>query len=235
MRLVSGSVRRLALAALCLLPALHLPARAFAPQEGGEEGGAQGEEGEEVESDAGAWLAVVGGDVYTGTGAVLRGATVLAKDGRIRAVGHGLRVPDEAEVLDASGLRVYPGLVAFDSSGLIGSSGSDFADTIDPFNSRMVLALASGITTAGQSDTAVKLKRGEIEDVVLREKYLVTQSYATSNPTGKKSLVEKLERASEYLREYREWEEKKKDDKDLKEPSRRGAPAPRSCRDGSVG
>ena len=39
MRLVSGSVRRLALAALCLLPAFGLPARAFAPQEGGEEGG----------------------------------------------------------------------------------------------------------------------------------------------------------------------------------------------------
>jgi hypothetical protein len=56
-------------------------------------------------------------------------------------------------------MRVYPGLVAFDSSGLIGNSGSDFADTIDPFNSRIVLALAAGITTAGQSEAALKLKR----------------------------------------------------------------------------
>jgi imidazolonepropionase-like amidohydrolase len=215
MSLCIGALRRLTLASLCLLPALVAPAHALAPQE-------DGEEAEEAESDAGQWFAVVGGEVHTGTGAVLRGATVLSKDGRIRAIGHGVHVPEEATVLDASGLRVYPGLVAFDSSGLIGSSGSDFADTIDPFNSRMVLALASGITTAGQSETAVKLKRGEIEDVVLREKYLVTQSYSTSNPTGKQSMVEKLERASEYLREYREWEEKKKDDKDLKEPSRRG-------------
>ena len=47
-------------------------------------------------------------------------------------------------------------------------------------------------------------------------------SDSTSNPTGKQSLLEKLERAAEYLREYRVWEEEKKDDKDLKEPSRRG-------------
>jgi len=217
MRLQIDALRRVTLAALCLLPALAPPAAALAPQEGGE-----GEEAEEAESDAGQWLAVVGGEVHTGTGAVLRGATVLAKDGEIKQVGHGVRVPDDATVIDASGLRVYPGLVAFDSSGLFGRSGSEFADTIDPFNSRMVLALAAGITTAAQSDTAVKLKRGEIADVVLREKYLVTQSYSTSNPTGKQSLLEKLERAAEYMREYRVWEEKKKDDKDLKEPSRRG-------------
>jgi imidazolonepropionase-like amidohydrolase len=217
MRLEIDALRRVTLAALCLLPALALPAVALAPQEGGE-----GEEAEEAEPDTGQWLAVVGGEVHTGTGAVLRDATVLAKDGKIKAVGHGVRVPDEATVVDAGGLRVYPGLVAFDSSGLFGRSGSDFADTIDPFNSRMVLALAAGITTAAQSDTALKLKRGEIADVVLREKYLVTQSYSTSNPTGKQSLLEKLERAAEYLREYRDWEEKKKEDKELKEPSRRG-------------
>jgi len=226
MRLLRGSLRRIAPVLACLFPVLAAPARALAPQEqGGGQGGGEGggeEAAEEADSDVGAWFAVVGGEVHTGTGAVLRGATVLAKDGRIRAIGQGLRVPDEATVLDATGLRVYPGLVAFDSSGLIGNSGSDFADTIDPFNARMVLALASGITTAAQSDTAVKLKRGEIEDVVLREKYLVTQSYSTSNPMGRKDLLTKLLRASEYLREYRAWEEKKKEDKELKEPSRKG-------------
>jgi hypothetical protein len=56
----------------------------------------------------------------------------------------------------------------------------------------------------------------------MREKYLVPLSYSTGNPSNKRSLVEKLEAASRYLREYRDWEEKKKKDKDLKEPSRRG-------------
>ncbi|HVS18267.1 MAG TPA: amidohydrolase family protein [Planctomycetota bacterium] len=199
------------------------PARAFAPQDEGGEGG-EGQEAE-VESDTGSWFAVVGGEVHTGTGAVLRGATVLAKDGRIRAVGQGLTLPEGTQVLDASGLRVYPGLVAVDSSGLIGNAGSDFADTIDPFNYRMVLALANGITTAAQSETPVKLKRGEIEDVVLREKYLVPQNYSTRNPTAKGQLEGKFVKAADYLRQYREWEEKKKTDKDLKEPSRRGVDA----------
>jgi imidazolonepropionase-like amidohydrolase len=228
MSLRSVSERAIALlGALCLNAFCALPASAFAPQEGGGEGGGpppEGGEEEEAEdqTDVGEWLAVIGGEVHTGTGAVLRGATVLAKDGVIRAIGQGLHVPAEAKRIDASGLRVYPGLVAFDSSGLIGNAGSDFADTIDPFNSRLVLALAAGITTAGQSEAAVKLKRGEIEGVLMREKYLVLQNYASSNPTGKKALVEKLARASEYLREYRVWEEKKKDDKELKEPSRKG-------------
>ncbi len=216
---------RLSLSASCALLALAPPARALATQEGGEEGkdGDEGEKAdEEADSDVGAWFAVVGGEIHTGTGAVLKGATLLSMDGKIRAIGEGVFVPPEAKVLDATGLRVYPGLVAVDSSGLIGGQGSDFKDTIDPFNQRMVLALAAGITTAGQSDTAVKLRRGEVADVVMREKFLTSQSFASSNPQAKRSLVEKLETASDYLRRYREWEEKKKEDKDLKEPSRKG-------------
>lgn len=224
MKLLESARRALGLLGLGCLTAL--PASAFMPQEGGGEGGAPPEGGDEEEAaeqtDVGEWLAVIHGEVHTGTGAILRDATVLSKDGVISAIGQGLHVPAEAKRIDATGLRVYPGLVAFDSSGLIGSQGSDFADTVDPFNSRMVLALAAGITTAGQSEAAVKLKRGEIEGVLMREKYLVLQSYSGSNPTGKKGLVEKLARASEYLRDYREWEEKKKEDKELKEPSRKG-------------
>jgi imidazolonepropionase-like amidohydrolase len=226
-RVLDTTRRALAsLGALGLGALLALPAHAFAPQEGGGEGGAPpeggGEEEEAEQTDVGEWLAVINGEVHTGTGAILRGATVLAKDGVIQAIGQGLHVPAEAKRIDATGLRVYPGLVAFDSSGLIGNQGSDFKDTVDPFNSRMVLALATGITTAGQSEAAVKLKRGEIEGVLMREKYLVLQSYSGSNPTGKQGLVEKLARAGEYLRKYREWEEKKKEDKELKEPSRKG-------------
>ena len=178
---------------------------------------------EEEEAET-AWFAVVGGDVYTGLGGVLREATVLAKNGKITEVGHNVRVPEEAEVLDATGMRVYPGLVAVDSGGLFGGS-SDFADTVDPFNANMVLALAGGITSAGQSNAAMKLKRGEIEGVVMQEKYLITESYSTRNPAGKRSLDEKFAAASTYLRKYRQWEEDVKENKELKEPSRKGVDA----------
>jgi imidazolonepropionase-like amidohydrolase len=198
--------------------ALPSPSRAAPIQdEGGSEEAEEGEEDEEEEGDE--WFACVGGDVYTGTGAVLRGATVLAKNGRIRELGHEIHVPESATVLDVTGLRVYPGLVAHSSSGLVGGSG-DFADTVDPFSSRMVLALASGITTAGQSETALKLKRGEIEGVVMRENYLAPQSFG--NAAARRSLREKLEAASKYLRKYAKWEEDVKQDKELREPSKKG-------------
>lgn len=206
-----------AFAALAL--AWHSPAL-FAQEGGGEGGGDAAPQGDK-KKDEGEWFAVVGGDVYTGTGAVLRGATVLARGGKIVEIGHEIDVPPDAKKLDATGLRVYPGLVAMNTSGLMGTTSGDFADSVDAFNTRMVLALASGITTTSQSNVALKLKRREIAGVVMREKYLSTLSYANSNPRGKVELAEKFENAAKYLRDYREWEEKKKDNKDLKEPARK--------------
>lgn len=167
------------------------------------------------------WFAVVNGDVYTGTGALIRDCTVLAKNGVIEEIGVEVQVPDEAVVLDAGGLRVYPGLVAYASSGLMGFGTSDFQDTINPFSQNVVLALANGITSTGVSGTALKLRRGEIDDVVMREKYLLPVAYSSSNPQSKRSLEEKLASTAKYLRAYREWEEKKKEDKDLKEPAKK--------------
>lgn len=222
---------------LLLLAGAAAPALAGLPQEPEKEGGAEGaaaeegaEEGEgegqeEDEDGEERWFACVGGDVHTGTGAVLREATVLARNGKIREVGHGVVVPEGATLIDATGLDVYPGLVHVATSGLIGGSSSEFADSVDPFNARMLLALAAGITTAAQSDTAVKLKRGEIEGVVLREKYLSPQSYSLRNPSGRRTLLEKLEAASRYRRKYLEYEELKKENKELKEPSKKGVDA----------
>ena len=199
-----------------LLAAQPLHAQKDDEKKGGEE---QENEGETEE-----WFCVRGGDVHTGTGALLRGATILAKDGRITEIGYDVEVPEEAEVLDATGMSIYPGLVAFSSGGLLGGS-SDLEDSVDPFSRNMVLALASGITVTGQGSAACKLKRGEIEGVVLREKFLQSFSYSTGNPSNKRSLREKLQKASDYLRAYREWEQKKKQDKDLKEPPKKGVDA----------
>lgn len=94
--LLSTAVAVLAPAALFAAPALT-----FAP--------APDEDAEEPEDE---WHLVAGGDVYTGTGAVLRGASILIKNGVIDQIGYDLFVPEEAERTDVSGYRVYPGLVA---------------------------------------------------------------------------------------------------------------------------
>lgn len=249
----------------------------------GEGGGAPPEEGAEeakTDDEKGAkYFAIVGGDVHTGTGAVLRGATVLARNGKIKEIGYDLFVPPEAEKVDATGLRVYPGLVALGattrlSQGLGAAEGpelgedefehphdkpreiqwdgllpvalapeshvggddehpelqaeeeggdeekSEIEDTFDPFNSFLVLALATGITTAQQSTAAVKLKRYEIDGVLLSDRNLASVSWGLANPTGIQSTRKKFAKAAEYLRELRAW--RARNDKNEKEPSRRG-------------
>src|SRR5579871_3222330 len=56
-------------------------------------------------------LAIVGGDVYTITHEVIRGGTVLVKDGKILRVGQDLPIPEGATVIDAKGKYVTPGYV----------------------------------------------------------------------------------------------------------------------------
>jgi imidazolonepropionase-like amidohydrolase len=52
-----------------------------------------------------------GGTVLTGTGERLDGADVLLADGKVTAVGRGLRAPADARVVDATGRWVTPGLI----------------------------------------------------------------------------------------------------------------------------
>jgi hypothetical protein len=175
----------------------------------------------EKEKEEERWFAVINADIYTGTGEHLRGATLLAKNGKIKSIGYDIDLPPDTKVLDVKGLRVYPGLVAISSKGLMGTSGSEFEDTVDPFNSRMTLGLAAGITTTGVSNSAVKLKRFAIKGVVVRDKIFATFTWSDRSPSGKRSLREKFVSTSEYLRQYREWEEKVKKDKELKEPAKK--------------
>ena len=219
------------------------------------------------------YLAIVGGDVFTGTGEVLRGATLLSKNGKIEEIGYELWLPEGTEEVDARGMRVYPGLVALSATtrlsqgtfapglqvheyvphdehaGICGDCGksfeeivppaldpgeistehlaevafrTDFDDSFDPFSGYMVMALANGITPVQQSSAAIKLKRGDIDGVSLSEKTMTSLSWSGSNPSGKADLREKFRVATEYLVEYRRWEEAVKKDKELKEPSKKG-------------
>lgn len=218
------------------------------------------------------YYAIIGGDIYTGTGEVLRGATLLAKNGKIAEIGYELYLPEGTETLDATGLRLYPGMVALSATSNL-SQGSfapglefhdfvpepdhpevcgdcgkfyeeivpaavdpgevstthlaadgfrtDFDDSFDPFGGYLVMALANGITSVQQSNTAVKLKRGEIDGVSLSDSMLTSLPWSGSNPSGKTDLREKFREAYDYLRALKRWEES---DEDLRgdEPSKRG-------------
>jgi hypothetical protein len=232
----------LALFALCA------PGRAFAAQEPsvGEEGekkdAGEGESKAADKADKDRYFLVENAEIHTGNGGILRDASLLAKNGKIVEIGYDLEapgrdyftdVPEEkrefsVRILDAQGMRVYPGLVAISSSGLAGTSG-DFRDSINPFAQSMVLGLATGITTTGSGRSAIKLKRYVSQDppvpfdfdgIVLSESTYSSISY--SSGSSKQALREKLDAARKYLLEYRQWEIDVKKDKELKEPDKKG-------------
>ena len=64
-------------------------------------------------------------------------------------------------------------------------------------------------------------RRFALKNVVVRYKIFATFSWSDRNPAGKRSLREKFVATAEYLRQYREWEEKVKKDKELKEPAKK--------------
>lgn len=58
-------------------------------------------------------FAIVGARVYTmgPQGTIENGTVVVGPDGKIAAVGAGIPVPPSAEVVDGTGLEVYPGMI----------------------------------------------------------------------------------------------------------------------------
>jgi imidazolonepropionase-like amidohydrolase len=270
----------LALLALGAFAAFGPGERAHALQsEGGAESEAEGEEKKDDDESKAVYFALVGGDVYTGLGEVLRGATLLSRNGLIHRIGYELELPEGTQQLDVRGMRVYPGLIAFSASSAVAQGGmseyeaepqtmrccgdygqpghvhdeeehaeqdgnedghehegdgeaggdalqaegedeqSTLGDSYDPFSLAHLMALSVGITSVEQSGAALKLKRGEIAGVVMREKFLATFAWSSVSG-GQSALRAKFRAAAAYLRELRAFEARK--DKSGKEPSKRG-------------
>ncbi|HKW88897.1 MAG TPA: amidohydrolase family protein [Candidatus Acidoferrales bacterium] len=62
--------------------------------------------------------AIKGGKIFTVSGAPIDNGVVVIRDGKIAAVGANIPIPDGAQVIDATGLQVYPGV--FDPATQIG-------------------------------------------------------------------------------------------------------------------
>ena len=110
-------------------------------------------------------IAIVGGRILTMTGAPIERGTIVVQGGWITAVGENVRVPDDARVIDATGMTVTPGMInAGTTIGLseIGSvPGTNDTREIEEINSHVKasvaihpnsemipLARANGVTTA---------------------------------------------------------------------------------------
>ena len=142
-----------------------------------------------------ALLAIVGGDVYTGTGAVIRHGTVICRGRRIEAVGADLKVPEGARVIDATGRRVLPGLVVPLGTGMGVArgrprAGEHYSESLDPENLNAELALSAGITAFhhegerkgiwSATNAVVKPALGEPDLIVLKEPAALTVAWTSA-------------------------------------------------------
>jgi imidazolonepropionase-like amidohydrolase len=125
-------------------------------------------------------LVVKGGTVLTVTKGTIPNGTVIVRDGKVAEVGTGLAVPDGADVVDATGKFVTPGLIdehshiAEDSTNEAGttvSSMTNVLDVLDPADVNIYRDLAGGLTVAsvfhgsanpiGGTNTIIKLRWGK--------------------------------------------------------------------------
>lgn len=138
-------------------------------------------------------IAITGGLVYPVGAEPIPGGTVVIRDGKIEAVGAGVPVPAGAEVINAAGMSVIPGIVESHShTGFkvlnipaTGANNNELSvpinahvraiDGLDSADPAFALMLASGITTqnittgsrspnSGQA-ALVKSRGGTVEDM----------------------------------------------------------------------
>ncbi len=124
-------------------------------------------------------VAITGGRLLTVTHGVVENGTVLIEDGKITAVGPGLRVPRGAQVIDARGKVVMPGMfdamdrlglveipaeqVTVDSTEYTDPIHSDLrvVDALNPRSELLRVARAEGITNAVSAPAEGNLIAGQ--------------------------------------------------------------------------
>jgi hypothetical protein len=159
--------------------------------------------------------AIVGGDVYLGTGQRITGATVLIGDDKILAVGHDVELPEGTKILDAKGKTVSPGFVCIAGSGMGAGRSEPFIDGCNPFDPQIKQALAAGITsflagsarggsTPSGSTAVIKLAYGDLESMVLEEGAVLSMSAQLSLADRHKflELVDKAKEHQEALEKF---------------------------------
>ncbi len=65
-------------------------------------------------------IVIRGGEIHTMEGKIINSGIILIREGKIVEIGPDVRIPEDAEVVEASGYILYPGFVA--ASGRFGSS-----------------------------------------------------------------------------------------------------------------
>jgi hypothetical protein len=218
---------------LALLSALDLPAqgrgrRGRRPTQQPQQAPAPEAPKKEEKKEPKSYLAIVGGDVYIGTGQRLTGATVLVADDKIEKVGHNLELPEGTKVIDAKGKCVSPGFVIVQGSGMGAGFSGPYKDTVNPFDQSIKQGLAAGITSflvgstssrgrVGGSNAVIKTHYGDIDGMVLSENSVCGISVPLQR-TQKEQLKTQIQQCRDYLKALEAYPAQKAKDAKAKAP-----------------
>ena len=136
---------------------------------------------------------IANGQVVTVSGGVIEGGSILIEDGIIKEVGTDVRIPEGADVIDATGKWVLPGLVQSatdlgtgegyadrnsDETSSPNTAEMQITDAINPFNKEIKKARISGITSAmvspgrrnviGGQAAVVKMRGRTVEEMAIK-------------------------------------------------------------------
>ncbi len=143
------------------------------------------------------FTAIVDATIWPVSAPVIRRGTILIFEGKILDVGRDIPIPEGAKIIDGKGKHLSPGFIAMRAlqtfgGGFMARGDESAADQADPYNIRMQMALASGITTAmeGGSPTPTgtlagfigKHTYGSIDGLGIRDRAVLWVQYGTTEP-----------------------------------------------------
>jgi len=181
--------------------------------------------------------AIQGGDLYTITSGIIKNGTILIKDGKIWRIGQNIEIPEDANVIDAKGKVVMPGLIAATANvaiaGYRGYRGvNKIADSLDPFHFSVSLALASGVTTAfvssgapgenpiGGTNAVLKTTYGDLDNMLIKEPVAENVNISNVQWLRKTNFLLNLQKAQTYLRKLAEYQKVKGQSEKVEEPKK---------------
>lgn len=183
--------------------------------------------------------AITGADIYTVTNGVIEGGVILINGNEIEHVGQNVRIDDSYERINASGKRIYPGMI--DSGTRLGlreisqvpvtiddAELGDFnpqveaAAAINPSSVPIPVTRVNGVTTvishptsgvvSGKS-TLIDLYGYNVDSMAVRKNAALQVEWPSSTPGGWWDDRSEEEVREEYLEELDElndfWEEAK--------------------------
>ena len=177
-------------------------------------------------------LVIKGGKLYTISGGIIENGSILIEDGKIVAVGGEIPVPAGAEVLDATGCVVTPGLIEAHSHLGVSEQGLGFEgndtnemtepatphvraiDGINPHDEAFADAVRAGVTAAwvtpgsanviGGMATTVHTIGHTVEEMILVE-YSAQKAALGENPKRVYSAKSKIQTRMGNAAVFREW------------------------------